>query len=331
MNSGSKMSKEPGIPSYGWENNAYFRDMNRRAHYLLKACYLLIVVLLFSACRLHKKKSYDYSYYSNGTALVLFSVNDNRATRIDLHGDAPRLSPDGTELAYTDSSNGNRRIAVLDLDNDKLSILDSGCTNCYGPVWSPDGDHLAYNYCHDSGCNWSIAVIGMDNQPPVIVSRNTITKLGAFSPSWSGDGKKIIFQDMETVHIVDLKGDSIKNIPIGNLLSDPLPSSDAQFVLSGDESKLIFNMEVDDSLSDEEPPSALFAYDMHLQKAIRLSPKGYNCGKPSLKDGKVFIEAERRQSDKRRSDKNNVYSVDLDGKNWKTEFKNRSDFTFKIE
>jgi TolB protein len=314
------MRQERGIPSYGWENNAYFRDMNRRAHYLL------FVVLLFSSCRLHKKKSYDYSYYSNGKALVLFSVNDNKARRIDLHGDAPRLSPDGTELAYTDNANGNRRIAVLDLDNDKLSILDSTCINCYGPVWSPDGKFLAYNYCPSSGCNWSIAVIGMDDQPPVIVSRNTTTKMGAFSPSWSEDGKKVIFQDMESVHFVDMKGDSVNDIPIGNMLGDPQPSSDAQFILSKDESRLIFNMEVEDSLANEEPPSAIFAYDMHLQKSIRLSPKGYNCGRPLLKDGKVFFGGEKKGSEK-----NNIYSVDMDGKNWKMEFKNRSDFTFKTE
>jgi dipeptidyl aminopeptidase/acylaminoacyl peptidase len=300
-----------------------------------------VFALLSTNCRLHNKRSYDYCYAS-GTTLILFSVKDNKASRIKLPGSDPSLSPDGTMLAYTNEADSHRRIALMDLDNDQTRILDSNCTNCWGPVWSPDGKYIAYdaytqpaavanNSTQPAGANdntrnpWSIAVIDPDNGDTVIVSKNTYTRLGAFSPTWSADSKMVIFQDMQSVHIVDLKGNPVRDIPDSDILPDPNISSDSKFLLTPDEKKIVFNMEIDDSLADH-PPSAIFAFDTLNKKTIRLSPKGYDCFQPFLKDGRVFFDATRNSAEKY-----NIYSVDLNGKDLKLEFRNRLDFTYKRE
>jgi TolB protein len=291
---------------------------------------LLFTLLLFTQCR-HAKKTYDYCY-SSGTTLILFSIKDNRATRIKLQGSGPSLSPDGTMLAYTNDADSHRRIALLDLDNDKTSILDSACTNCWGPVWSPDGRYIAYDvYTHVGGMfndnaigSWGIAVIGLEDRDTVIVSKNTSARFGSNSPAWSADSKKLIFQDLEFVHIVDLKGNPLKDIPDSVFPPNSGISFDSKFLLTADGKKIVFNVERGDSLGIH-PPGAIFVFDTLTQKTIRISPKGYDCSQPFLKDGRVFFDAIKKASEK----KYNIYSVDLNGKDLKLEFRNRQDFTYK--
>src|ERR1700749_1673431 len=103
----------------------------------MKQLHLLGVVCLFGSCGLvsSKKKVFDYAYVNSKG---LYAVADGKEpTRIFVNGTEPRLSPDGRKIAYTDVGGvaGERRIGVFDLEAGKVSILDSGCHNCYGPSW----------------------------------------------------------------------------------------------------------------------------------------------------------------------------------------------------
>ncbi len=64
---------------------------------------------------------------------------------------APRISPDGTAVAYSGSpSNGD--IHVFEWQRDKLTHLTSDGRGHFSPVWAPDGKHVAYRtFSADAG------------------------------------------------------------------------------------------------------------------------------------------------------------------------------------
>src|ERR1700744_6493854 len=108
---------------------------------------ILLFVLAGTGCQLlsHKKKGYDYCY-SNGHGVYVANYGHD-PVHVYVNGTDACLSPDGTRIAYTDqgAADHSRRIGVFDLEAGKVTILDSGCHNCYGPSWSPDGAYLVYN------------------------------------------------------------------------------------------------------------------------------------------------------------------------------------------
>jgi len=135
----------------------------------MKYFYFLALALFFSACGLlsGKKKCFDYCYV-NGKGLYAVAYG-KEPTRIFVNGSDPRLSPDGRQIAYTDvgARDGQRRIGVFDLEAGKVTIYDTACHNCYGPVWSPDGQYLVYNAW--TGKRWGIKYTDKDNQHPVVL------------------------------------------------------------------------------------------------------------------------------------------------------------------
>ena len=124
-------------------------------------------------------KSYDYAYI-NQRGICVYSNADKKEYFILKDGADPCISPDGTKLAYTvNLKNGNRAIAVIDLNTKAKISLITHNDNCYGPKWSPDGKWIAYNAF--LGSKWSIAVIGANNTGARLLGKNAED---VYSPEW---------------------------------------------------------------------------------------------------------------------------------------------------
>lgn len=301
-------------------------NYNEHRHLIMKNYHVAFFLVLTASCHNPAKeiKKYDYCY-SNRSGVFVVSKTDKQDVRIKVNGSDVSLSPDGTELAYSDygAPNQERRIGLMNLGTKQITILDSNCHNCYGPVWSPDGKYLAYNAFTDNG--WSIKYVVKENGHPVMLAKSVSMNDDKFSPTWSADSKKIVLHDMQALYMLDLNGAIIKTIPFKELDTTFSPSSDTHIRLSKNEDKIFFETQVYEDPGDGEPPSAIFVYDLMARKSTRISPKGYNCFHPVIKGDTIFCSGTKGSS--RRVD---IYSMDFNGGHFNVAFKNRMEVSFRL-
>ena len=284
-----------------------------------------MLVLLATGCQLlssqKKKKGYDYCY-ANAHGLYVAKYG-HEPVRVFVNGSDASLSPDGTKIAYTDqgAADHGRRIGVFDLEAGRVSIYDTACHNCYGPIWSPDGGHLVYNAY--TGKDWCIKMVDKDGQHPNELAVDDDGLAGFFSPSWSADGKKVAVQNMASVCIYALDGRVLQQIPFEQFDTAIQFSNESNFLLAGKEDKLVFWGSVGESPSKPNAPSAVFVYDLGTAKTSRLSPMGYECWHPVIKGDTIFCRGRHGTSHKE-----NTYRMDLDGGNFKLAYKDRVGLSF---
>lgn len=149
------------------------------------------------------------------TAVRVEYTRDGRwATWTDTQGRLWRAHSDGTEK--------------LQVTPDNLSA--------FLARWSPDGSHIAV-MAREPGKAWQIYITsanGGDFQPLLREQRN------AADPSWSPDGKSIVFGDTNdtmgkdnstrALHIVDVATHAIQEVPGSNGLFSPRWSPDGRYI-----------------------------------------------------------------------------------------------------
>lgn len=280
------------------------------------------MVVVVSSCQSSGKKSYDYCYAS---AHGLYVGNYGKdPVHVYVNGTDACLSPDGTKIAYTDlgAPDRVRRIGVFDLEAGKVTLMDTSCHNCYGPVWSPDGEYLVYNAM--IGTEWGVKCVDKDNQHAMAVAVPHDSVDGYFSPTWSADSRKIAVQNMSGVDIYDLDGKVLRSIPFEQIDTAIQFSNESSFMLTGSEDKIVFwGSDGSGVGARADAPAAVFVYDLATAKTNRISPKGYDCWRPVIKGDTVFCRGRHGNSLKE-----NTYRMDLDGGHFKLAYKDKIDISF---
>ncbi len=127
---------------------------------------------------------------TTGTALNLTS---------DLSGNCmqPRWSPDGNKIAFRSNNSGTDQIWVMNSDgSNKVRVTSADGYYANWPVWSPDGSKIAF-YRHKGTATCSayrtteICVMNADGSG--LVCYGNTDGHGEYSPSWSPDGTKLLY------------------------------------------------------------------------------------------------------------------------------------------
>ena len=288
----------------------------------MRNLYVTLVALAVCGCNAAHKKSYDYCY-ATGHGLYVGNYGHD-PVHVYVNGPDACLSPDGGQIAYTDmgAPDRMRRIGIFDLEAGKVRLLDTGCHNCYGPVWSPDGEYVVYRAL--MGNEWGIKCVDQGGVHPLTIAVGRDSPGGVFSPTWSADSRKIAVQNMSGVYIYDLDGKVVKSVPFAQFDSAIQFSNESTFMLTGNEDKLVFwGGSLADATGRADAPAAVFVYDFSTARTSRLSPKGYDCWRPVIKGDTIFCRGRHGNSLKE-----NTYRMDMDGGHFKIAYKDKIDLSF---
>ena len=119
------------------------------------------------------------------TIVITVKSRLRRLTNHDAWDAFPSWSPDGTQIAFQSSRDGNWEIYVMDADGKNLRRLTNYDDSDVSPSWSPDGTQITFSSHRDG--NWNIYVMDADGSNLRRLTRGV-------SPSWSPDGTQIAFQ-----------------------------------------------------------------------------------------------------------------------------------------
>jgi TolB protein len=224
---------------------------------------------------------------------------DNRIAVADLAGGAPRrlaegadpaISPDGTQIAYTQSDEeGNRRIAILDVATGQSRLVEGiEGKNEFMPAWSADGRKLLFG--HFTGADWALAAVNAEGGGFQIVIDPGTRKAAGYSAL--PGGTDWLCHDLEGFYTVRLSADGPGTIrelaKAGRIEGLSMPS---RLAVSPDGKTALFSRFVDGDGSTE-PPSAVYLLDLATGETTRMTPPGVLADGPAwLPGGQEFLFA----------------------------------------
>lgn len=131
-----------------------------------------------------------------------------RLTRFGVYTAEGVVSPDGRRIVFTSLKDGDLDVYVMNVDGSGLRQLTHQVGYDGGPWWSPDGKQIVYRAYHPTTPDELKAYTDLLAQRLVRPNKmdlwlmdadgsnqRQITNLGAasFGPSWTADGKRLIF------------------------------------------------------------------------------------------------------------------------------------------
>ncbi|MGE0825136.1 MAG: Tol-Pal system beta propeller repeat protein TolB [Candidatus Binatia bacterium] len=118
---------------------------------------------------------------------------------------SPTWSPDGKQIAFCSGRRGGPQIYVMDVANGNLRRLTFRGDYNTSPMWSPKGDLIAYT--SRSG-GFRVMVIPVKGGEPREIARGE-------DPSWSPDGRYLVFGHRGRLVVARKDGQSIKELTRG--------------------------------------------------------------------------------------------------------------------
>ncbi|MBN1758651.1 MAG: PD40 domain-containing protein [Chitinispirillaceae bacterium] len=153
----------------------------------------------------------------------------------------PRISPDGTMIAFFSDRHDYTRIIITDLKGKSLYQISQNGYGGYfesfhpfrsGVCWSPDSRRIAF--VTKSGASDEIRIVDVKSKR---LDRRIRTRINSLSsPDWSRDGSRIVFTGVDSgrsdLYLYDITGDSLYQLTRSVACeSDPRFSPDGKTVL----------------------------------------------------------------------------------------------------
>ena len=202
----------------------------------------------------------QFSVSSSGTLVFVpgRSASTSQMVWVDLkgqhelaspdHGDYsfPRLSPDGSRIAFTDHRAGNTDVFILEWARNAMGALTTHPASDSAPLWTPDGKRLAFTSSRDGPANlyWQSA------DGTGVAERLTTGPNLQYPFTWTNDGQTLLYVEVNPKSRVDIHAVSVT----GNRTPRPVvvtPFNDGRPALSPDGRWLAY-------YSDERGTSEIF-------------------------------------------------------------------------
>ena len=237
----------------------------------------------------------------------------------------PAISPDGTRVAFntverTSETTYVRHMAVADVASGKVNIFkDVPSRNSYYPSWTADGKQILFTTRpHEV---WDLAAINSDGTNFHVLKPGVQNEVTCYSPVWARDQQSVFCQDITNIYQIGLDGKVRAQWRIANIVPKGDMSGDGRIDVSPDGQRLLLSIDMGEESGRKDwdgPLPALWAFDLQLQKATRLTPTklfGWD-GVWIDNDNVLLLSREPGEKD------DSIYRMSADGKNLKRLIKN---------
>lgn len=239
---------------------------------------LLIVAAVFIATHLRCEAQTRTIAFDRNDAIYVLDPDTKKPRKL-VDGIFPAVSPDGARVAFnTVEKNGttyDRHIAVANIADGKTTVFkDVPSTNSYYPVWTHDGQWIAFTLRRDQV--WDLARIKSDGTGFAIIRKGAENEVTFYSPCWSADGQSLFCQDMTNIYRLNLDGSVAEKWKIKDIIPNGDMSGDGRISVSPDGKKLLLSIEMGEEHHRKDwdgPPPALWSFDLASHKAMRLTAK----------------------------------------------------------
>ena len=256
--------------------------------------------------------------FERGENVWIANLDGSDAKKIAA-GSLPNISPDATRLAFNTNEDSKtrpgpeRHIAITALASGKVIVLkDIPSDNCFGPVWSPDGNKIAFSIMAEK--EWHLGIVNADGSGFRFV-KNAQLKSDAFgAPTWARDGKSIFCHDLDNLYHIDLDGNVLKKWALSKLLTEAGMSGNDRLSVSPDGKTLLMNV---DLVAEHErknwdgPQPAVYVFDFDTEKTSRVTAKDDFVWDPYWVTNDEFLCVIQKEHENEPS----LYRMSLDGKN----------------
>lgn len=271
---------------------------------------LFAILGLLSVLPVANASAQNYAFELDESVAVASLADAKAKPRKLAEGADPAISPDGTQVAYTQSDDeGNRRIAVINIATGKSRLVQGiPGKNEFMPLWSADGQKLFFHHFMES--DWGLASVNAAGEGFEIVVDKAKRQVAGFASLPSGNSW--LCHDMEGFFALHPGEKGDWNI-FGHRKTAALEglSMPSRLSVAPDGKTALFAQFVDAETKqdDDGPPSAIFVFELETGKVTRATPKGWNADAPSwLPDGKAFLFS----SFDRKTEKPSIYRLSVE-------------------
>jgi eukaryotic-like serine/threonine-protein kinase len=187
-------------------------------------------------------------------------------------------SPDGNQLAYAKTLNGQADIYIKQVNGGEARNLTNDAWNDYSPIWSHDGRRVAYISVRDDKYQVRLVHFGGDSQ-----TLSTLNVRPIWLISWTPDDALIYYQVEANLYALDVKSGESRR-----LTDFPAGSTKFGFVVSADNQWLAYQEKVSNIFH-------LFVAPLAGGAPVQVTHEGEANEWPLwLPDGKRLIYSSRR-------------------------------------
>jgi TolB protein len=256
--------------------------------------------------------------FERGDNVWIANLDGSDAKKIAA-GSLPNISPDATRLAFNTNEDSKtrpgpeRHIAIADLASSKVTVLkDIPSDNCFGPVWSSDGNKIAFSIMVEK--EWHLGIVNADGSGFRFV-QNAGLKSEAFgAPTWARDGKSIFCHDLDNLYHIDLDGNVLKKWALSKVLTEAGMNGNDRLSVSPDGKTLLMDVDLGSEHERKNwdgPQPAVYVFDSDTEKTSRVTAKEDFVWDPCWLTNDEFLCVIQKEHENEPS----LYRMSLDGKN----------------